>query len=91
MEQEDWEDEVALEYSISDDEGNVPVPSDWNNLDFNNLVVNEGNQVSWEYTRNEVCQGDKYSTSEAIKDVVVQWATSLRMPYTVVNSYKKWS
>jgi hypothetical protein len=77
MQQDDLQADESLEYGISDDEDDASVPADWNNPNFNNLVVNEGNQVAWEYTQNEVTQGARYPTSQAMKDAVTQWATSL--------------
>lgn len=78
VERDDLQDDKSPEYDISDDEDDAPVPMDWNNLNFNNFMVNEGNQVAWEYTQNEVTQGARYPTSQAMKDAVTQCATSLR-------------
>ena len=46
MERDDLETDEAPEYDMSYDEDDALVPIEWNNLNFDNLMVNEGNQVA---------------------------------------------
>ena len=46
MEQDDREANESPEYDISDDGDDASVPVDWDNPNFNNLMVNEGNQMA---------------------------------------------
>ena len=43
----------------------------------------------YEYIENEVMQGVKYPSIEAVKDVVKLWAISLRRKFRVVKSSSK--
>ena len=57
----------------SDDEDDVDqqaVPSEWNTYQFNNLVVNEGSRVPWEYNQSEVRLGAMYKCKEVVHDAV---------------------
>ena len=50
---------ALLEDEGSDDENVVEqqmIPSEWNTYQFDNLVVNKGSRVPWEYHQSEVRQ-----------------------------------
>ena len=43
----------------------------------------------YEYKENDVAQGEKYPSIEAVKDAVKLWAISLRKEFRVVKSSSK--
>ena len=69
MDRDDREFIEGLEDDL-DDEGNDPIPAQWKNFDFTNLVVSEAESVPWEFRTDEVCVGATYPTGEALKDAV---------------------
>jgi hypothetical protein len=89
-------DERALEEDSSyddyddDDEFEDHVPLHWRNYDFSRCTVNTGENVSWEYTKNEVCVGAIYHSTAHLKDAVKQWSTlTLHREFRVVKSSLK--
>jgi hypothetical protein len=46
------------------------VPLHWQNYDFSRCTVNSGENVPWEYTENEVCEGAMYPSTAHLKDAV---------------------
>ncbi|WVZ62203.1 hypothetical protein U9M48_011974 [Paspalum notatum var. saurae] len=75
MQREDTEGDVrGDEDSDNDDDRPVQVPSQWNNYDHSQLLVNEGETVPWEYTIEP-------------KEAVQRWAAkSLKKEFGVVKS-----
>jgi hypothetical protein len=69
-------DERALEEDSSyddyddDDESEDPEPLHWRNYDFSRCTVNTGENVPWEYTKNEVCVGAMFPSTAHLKDAV---------------------
>ena len=89
MDLEDQDYMALSEDEGSDDEDDVDqqaVPSEWNTYQFDNLVVNEGSRVPWEYDQSEVRLGAMYKCKEAVQDAVKFWALSVRRTFTVVKS-----
>ncbi|WVZ69872.1 hypothetical protein U9M48_018594 [Paspalum notatum var. saurae] len=76
MRREDTEGDID-----NDDDRPVQVPSQWNNYDHSQLLVNEGETVPWEYGENEV------SVGAISKEQVQRWAAkSLKKEFGVVKS-----
>ncbi|WVZ68562.1 LOW QUALITY PROTEIN: hypothetical protein U9M48_017490 [Paspalum notatum var. saurae] len=70
MHREDTEGDVrGDEDSDNDDDRPVQVPSQWNNYDHSQLLVNEGETVPWEYGENEVSVGAIYHSKIEPKDL----------------------
>ncbi|WVZ95502.1 hypothetical protein U9M48_041257 [Paspalum notatum var. saurae] len=88
MQREDTEGDVhGDEDSDNDDDRPVQVPSQWNNYDHSQLLVNEGETVSWEYGENEVYVGAIYHSKIELKEAVQRWAAkSLKKEFRVVKS-----
>jgi hypothetical protein len=51
------------------------VPQNLSGYDFSKLSVNEGEAVSWEYKKNEVCIGSVYANSDNMKEAIKWWST----------------
>jgi hypothetical protein len=49
--------------SDDDDQSEDHVPLHWRNYDFFRCTVNTGENVPWEYTENEVCEGSMYPST----------------------------
>jgi hypothetical protein len=83
-------DEHALEDDSSDDDyddDDDHVPLHWRNYNFSLCTVNTGENVPWEYTKNEVCVGAMYPSTAHLKDAVKQWSTlTLQREFRVVKS-----
>jgi hypothetical protein len=83
-------DEHALEDDSSDDDyddDDDHVPLHWRNYNFSRCTVNTGENVPWEYTKNEVCVGAMYPSTAHLKDAVKQWSTlTLQREFRVVKS-----
>jgi hypothetical protein len=83
-------DERALEEDSSDDDDDQSgdhVLWDWQNYDFSQCTINSGENVPWEYTENEVCEGAMYPSTAHLKDAVKQWSTlTLHREFRVVKS-----
>jgi hypothetical protein len=84
-------DERALEEDSSDDDDDDDddnhVPLHWRNYDFSRCTVNTGENVSWEYTKNEACVGAMFPSIAHLKDAVKQWSTlTLHREVRVVKS-----
>ncbi|WVZ78982.1 hypothetical protein U9M48_026616 [Paspalum notatum var. saurae] len=88
MRREDTEGDVrGDEDSDNDDDRPVQVPSQWNNYDHSQLLVNEGETVPWEYSENEVSVGAIYHSKIELKEAVQRWAAkSLKKEFRVVKS-----
>ncbi|WVZ51184.1 hypothetical protein U9M48_002349 [Paspalum notatum var. saurae] len=88
MQREDTEGDVhGDEDSDNDDDRPVQVPSQWNNYDHSQLLVNEGETVPWEYSENEVSVGAIYHSKIELKEAVQRWAAkSLKKEFRVVKS-----
>ncbi|WVZ79678.1 hypothetical protein U9M48_027231 [Paspalum notatum var. saurae] len=88
MQREDTEGDVrGDEDSDNDDDRPVQVPSQWNNYDHSQLLVNEGETVPWEYGENEVSVGAIYHSKIELKEAVQRWAAkSLKKEFGVVKS-----
>ncbi|WVZ90468.1 hypothetical protein U9M48_036769, partial [Paspalum notatum var. saurae] len=88
MRREDTEGDVrGDEDSDNDDDRPVQVPSQWNNYDHSQLLVNEGETVPWEYGENEVSVGAIYHSKIELKEAVQRWAAkSLKKEFGVVKS-----
>ena len=70
----------------SNDDDDDHVPQNWSGYDFSKLSVNEGESVSWEYKKNEVCIG-WYANSDNMKEAIKRWSTlSLQRQFKVVKS-----
>ena len=89
-EREFEDDERALEEECSadeDEEHDEHVPRDWQNFDFSQFSVNDGENVPCEYRENEVCVGGMYPTTEHVKDAVKRWSTlNLHREFRVLKS-----
>ncbi|WVZ64946.1 hypothetical protein U9M48_014388 [Paspalum notatum var. saurae] len=73
--------------SDHEDDRPVQVPSQWNNYDYSQLLVNEGETVPWEYSENEVSVGAIYHSKIELKEAVQRWsAKCLKKEFRVVKS-----
>ena len=89
VEAEDHEAQQMEECVDSSDDEAYPVPTQWREQGFGNPVIQDGRCQEWEYRENEVVQGAKYKSIEALKDAVKNWAVSLRREFRVVKSGSK--
>ena len=62
---------------------------EWRDKGFGNPVIQEIRSNEYEYRENEVVQGAKYPSIEAVKVAVKLWAISLRKKFRVVKSISK--
>ncbi|WVZ88790.1 hypothetical protein U9M48_035264 [Paspalum notatum var. saurae] len=88
MQREDTEGDVRDDDdSDHEDDRPVQVPSQWNNYDHSQLLVNEGETVPWEYSENEVSVGAIYHSKIELKEAVQRWsAKCLKKEFRVVKS-----
>ncbi len=86
MQNEDEEAEQMQQCGDSSDEEGDPVPAEWRKQGFGNTMVQDGRCQEWEYRENEVVQGSKYPTIDAVKEAVKLWSLSLRKEFRVVKS-----
>ncbi|WVZ66891.1 hypothetical protein U9M48_016051 [Paspalum notatum var. saurae] len=91
VEQMNNEDQLVQEmeengYSSDDEE--APMPAVWRDPGFGEHEVQDGRSREWEYRANEVVQGAKYATIEAVKEAVKLWSLSLMKEFRVVKSSK---
>ena len=68
----------------SSDEEGEQVPAEWREHGFGNPIVQDARCPEWEYRENEVVQGSKYPTIDAVKEAVKLWSISLRNEFRVV-------
>ena len=73
----------------SSDDENYPLLGEWRDKGFGNPVIQNIRGNEYEYRENEVVQGAKYPSIEAVKDAVKLWAISLRKEFRVVKSSSK--
>ena len=89
MRMDDMEYENLSNSDSSDEEGGEPIPGEWNQMNFSNLVVNEGYSVPWDYHENEVMEGAVYKNKDAVRDAVKYWSLSVKRSFVVARSTKK--
>ena len=70
MHNEDEEAEQMQQGGDSSDEEGDQVPAEWMEHGFGNPIVQDGRCPEWEYRENEVVQGSKYPTIDAVKEAV---------------------
>src|SRR5438128_5769969 len=70
----------------SSDKKDDQVPAEWREQGFGNPMVQDGRCSEWEYRENEVVQGSKYPTIDAVKEALKLWSLSLRKEFRVVKS-----
>src|SRR6266540_6948493 len=66
MQNEDEEAEQMQQSGDSSDEEGDPVLAEWREQDFGNPMVQDGRCTEWEHRENEVVQGSKNPTIDAI-------------------------
>ena len=86
---DDMEHHDLPETDSSDEEDAVPVPAEWSNPNFGNMVVSEGYSVPWEYHENEVTEGALYKNKDDVRDAVKYWSLSIKRSFVVARSTKK--
>src|SRR5438128_4154379 len=86
MQNEDEEAEQMQQGGDSSDEEGEQVPAEWREQGFSNPIVQDARCPEWEYRENEVVQGLKYPTIDAVKEAVKLWQLSLRKEFRVVKS-----
>src|SRR6266498_822424 len=86
MQNEDEEAEQMQHCGDSSDEEGDSMPAERREQDFGNPMVQDGRCPEWEYRENEVVQGLKYPTIDAVKEAVKLWSLSLRKKFRVVKS-----
>ena len=69
----------------SSDDKDYPLIGEWRDKGFGNPVIQDIRGNEYEYRENEVVQGAKYPSIEAVK----LWAISLRKEFRVVKSTNK--
>src|SRR5438105_4840965 len=84
MQNEDEEAEQMQQGGDSSDEEGDPVPAEWTEQGFGNQIVQDVRCPDWEYRENEVVQGSKYPTIDAVKEAVKLWSISLRKEFRCV-------
>ena len=77
------------EYGDSSDDEDYPLLGEWRDKSFGNPVIHDIRSSEYEYRDNEVVQGVKYPSIEAVKDAVKLWAISLRKKFRVVKFSSK--
>src|SRR5207237_9359894 len=70
MHNEDEEAEQLQQGGDSSDEEGDPVPAEWTEQGFGNQIVQYIRCTEWTYRENEVVQGTKYQTIDAVKKAV---------------------
>ena len=85
MQNEDEEAEQMQQGGDSSDEEGEQVPAEWREHGFGNPIVQYARCPEWEYRENEVVQGSKYPTIDAVKEAVKLWSISLRKEFRVVR------
>src|SRR6266540_1408302 len=85
MQNEDEEIEQMQQCGDSSDKEGDPMPTEWREQGFGNPMVQDGRCPKWEYRENEVVQGSKYPTIDAVKEAVKLWSLSLRKEFRVVK------
>src|SRR6266511_952872 len=86
MQIEDEEAEQIEEPGDSSDEEGEQVPAEWSEQGLGNYMIHDARGPEWEYRENEVVQGSKYPTIDAVKEAVKLWSVSLRKKFRVVKS-----
>ena len=89
VENEDQEARMMEECRDSSDDEDYPLLGEWRGKGFGNPVIHDIRSNEYEYRENEVVQGGKYASIEAVKDTVKLWAISLRKEFRVVKSSSK--
>src|SRR6266508_4094490 len=84
MHNEEEEAEQLQQGGDSSDEEGEQVPAEWMEQGFGNQIVQDARCPEWEYRENEVVQGSKYPTIDAVKEAVKLWSISLRKEFRVV-------
>src|SRR5438105_13036247 len=70
MQIEDEEAEQIEQRGDSSDEEGEQVPAEWSEQGLGNYMIHDGRGLEWEYRENEVVQGSKYPTIDAVKEAV---------------------
>ena len=89
VQNEDQEARMMEECGDSSDDEDYPLLGEWRDKGFGNPVIQDIRSNEYEYRENEVVQGAKYPSIEAVKDAVKLWAISLRKEFRVVKSSSK--
>lgn len=78
---------------MSEDEGSdedyveeLAIPSEWNTYQFDNIIVDKGFRVPWEYDQNEIRQRAISKCKEVVQEAVKFWVLSLQHTSIVVKS-----
>src|SRR5205085_2926467 len=83
---EEEEEEQIEQCGDSSDEEGEQVPAEWSEQGLDNYMIHDDRGSEWEYSENEVVQGSKYPTIDAVKEAVKLWSVSLRKEFRVVKS-----
>lgn len=86
MQNEDEEATLLNQSDDSSDDEDQLMPAEWREQGFGKSTVEDARHTEWEYRGNEVIQGAKYPTLDAVKEAVKCWALSLRKEFRVVRS-----
>ena len=83
MHNKDEEAEQLQQGGDSSDEEGDPVPAEWMEQGFGNQIVQDVRCPEWEYRENEVVQGSKYPTIDAVKEAMKLCSISLRKEFRI--------
>src|SRR5438128_12667361 len=86
MQIEDEEAEQIEQRGDSSDKEGEQVPAEWSEQGLGNYMIHDARGPEWQYRENEVVQGSKYPTIDAVKEAVKLWSVSLRKEFREVKS-----